>query len=79
MSKRIARELEKLLTDADMAEANFSITVQSTDCWVISFLCPAGMIYEGETYALRVRFGPNYPIDSPEVRHQGPPTVFFGF
>lgn len=67
MAKRISKELEKLRSDPELVEPNFSIDVQSTDCWILSFICPADMIYEGEKYALRITFGPNYPIESPEV------------
>jgi ubiquitin-protein ligase len=65
--KRIAKELEKMRGDSDLADVGCSIDVQNPNCWIISFVCPEGTIYEGERYALRVTMGPSYPIDSPEV------------
>lgn len=67
MAKRISKELEKLRSDPELVEPIFSLEVQSENCWIISFICPSDMIYAGERYALRITFGPNYPIESPEV------------
>lgn len=71
MSRRIAKELEKMNNDPDLINLNMSINVRNDNCWLISFICPSGMIYEGESYTLRITFGSNYPIDSPEVVFEG--------
>lgn len=71
MSKRIAKELQKMTSDNDLINLNMSIIVRDEMCWLVSFTCPQGMIYEGENYTLKITFNSNYPIDSPEVVFEG--------
>ena len=39
--------------------------------WYVTFTCPEGSIYGGETYTLEFKFDQNYPIESPDVVFHG--------
>lgn len=75
MSRRIAKELQNMNNDNDLINLNMTINVKNDNCWLITFICPSGMIYEGESYTLRITFSSNYPIDSPEVVFEVPAPV----
>lgn len=65
-SRRILKELEKFHNEA-IEGADASINVVSSNEWQISFHGVAGTVYEGQSFLLRIRFGADYPMDSPEV------------
>mmetsp|Transcript_10933 Transcript_10933/g.16669 ORF Transcript_10933/g.16669 Transcript_10933/m.16669 type:complete len:147 (+) Transcript_10933:99-539(+) len=67
MLRRINKELEMCKTDDTMRNFGMQLEVSAPDTWLVHILCPPGCIYENESYTLRVVFGPNYPIESPEV------------
>lgn len=70
-SRRIAKELEKFQADDD----GLKVQVISSDVWCIRFTGAVGTIYEGEDFALRVKFTAEYPIDSPQVVFELPAPV----
>lgn len=40
--------------------------------WYVTFTCPEGTVYAGETYTLRVNFeNQNFPHEAPEVVFEG--------
>mmetsp|Transcript_16261 Transcript_16261/g.23704 ORF Transcript_16261/g.23704 Transcript_16261/m.23704 type:complete len:167 (-) Transcript_16261:190-690(-) len=63
--KRVQKELQRFQEDS-VNDSTFRVSVQSDDVWLITFTGAAGTLYAGETYTLRVRFTPDYPMDSPE-------------
>jgi ubiquitin-conjugating enzyme E2 W len=73
MLSRAQHRLQKELTDI---QANFPMfAVQYDDNimrWLVTFICPEGTVYAGESYTLEFKFDPTYPIDSPDVIFHGP-------
>jgi ubiquitin-conjugating enzyme E2 W len=63
-AKRIEKEYQKLLQSP---LEGMRVELQSDSEWHAKFVGAAGSLYDGEEYTLRIRFGPEYPIESPEV------------
>jgi len=63
--KRITKEYERFQRDPIDG-----LTVHPNEdhsIWIVDIVGAEGSIYEGEPYQLQITFGPNYPMDSPEV------------
>jgi ubiquitin-conjugating enzyme E2 W len=60
--RRVQKELERFLQEND----GFDVTVLSPNQWRVTFNGPAPL-YVGEVFILRITFGDEYPMDSPEV------------
>ncbi|KAH7104528.1 UBC-like protein [Auriculariales sp. MPI-PUGE-AT-0066] len=64
--RRLAKELKELSTD----ECPVGVKLLSSAdfmMWVLELQVLGESLYKGETFALRFRFEPQYPIASPEV------------
>ena len=67
MEKRISRELEKMRSAPPPGISIPDSNVISSTEWHLCLTYPEGNLYTGQTFKLRFRFGPKYPMDSPEV------------
>ena len=71
----VARVSKRLQAELAEIQNNFSelMSVQYDDIskWYVTFTCPEGSIYGGETYTLEFKFDDTYPIESPEVVFHG--------
>eukprot|EP00754_Rhynchopus_humris_P036413 Rhum_TRINITY_DN18550_c0_g1::Rhum_TRINITY_DN18550_c0_g1_i1::g.167608::m.167608/K10688/UBE2W, UBC16; ubiquitin-conjugating enzyme E2 W len=67
MEKRISRELEKMRSAPPPGISIPDSNVISATEWHLCLTYPEGNLYTGMTFKLRFRFGPKYPMDSPEV------------
>lgn len=64
-SKRVQKELLRFSEGDGTCE--LALEVVSPSCWQIAFVGPAGSIYAGESFKLKVEFTSDYPMDSPIV------------
>jgi ubiquitin-protein ligase len=62
-NRRILKEFERFSNESD----GFSVEAVSDKEWHVKFTGAFETIYDGEEFTLRVRFGNDYPIESPEV------------
>ncbi|CAH7685816.1 ubiquitin-conjugating enzyme 16 [Phakopsora pachyrhizi] len=70
MAKISTKRLSKELAELQKGGCPFGCSlVQADDLteWKIKMAGPPETVYDGETFLLRFRFSPQYPIESPEV------------
>ncbi|KAF8307528.1 UBC-like protein [Clavulina sp. PMI_390] len=64
-SRRLTKELQGL--KAGCPAGISLIQADDLETWIMGLEVLGESIYKGEVFALKFKFGPRYPIDSPEV------------
>ncbi|TPX40228.1 hypothetical protein SeMB42_g06085 [Synchytrium endobioticum] len=65
-TKRLTKELKDLETNPPQGIKVFQAE-DDLRMWIIGVEGAPGTLYAGEAFKLQFKFGPNYPLESPEV------------